>query len=145
MILKRFTNIYPRIFWVATIDSEEDLLELTELFTFYLNKPGFNEVNVDIKKDLYMAHSNDSLAGCYPVMLNDTSELGVLTIIHKPEFVDGETISHESVHTADYFFEVTGMSGQNFSDDGGNEGYAYLVGWAAGCFIKIMKEYGETK
>jgi len=36
------------------------------------------------------------------------------------------------------------MNNEDFST-GGNEGYAYLVGWVAGCFVKVMKEYGKTK
>ena len=39
---------------------------------------------------------------------------------------------------------LTGMNNEDFST-GGNEGYAYLVGWVAGCFVKVMKEYGKTK
>ena len=55
--------------------------------------------------------------------------------------LDGTHIAHESVHITDYYFEVTGMNSEDFSSS--NEGYAYLVGWVAGCFIKVMEEYGK--
>ena len=90
------------------------------------------------------AYHDDVIAECRPVVQNSNSFTGILCIIYKPELVDSANIAHESVHISDYYFEITGMNNEDFST-GGNEGYAYLVGWVAGCFVKVMKEYGKTK
>ena len=50
--------------------------------------------------------------------------------------MDTATIAHESVHVADYYFQVTGCNSEDFTD--GNEAYAYLVGWAAGCIANVL-------
>ena len=72
------------------------------------------------------AYDGDVIAECRPVMLNSSSEMGIICIIYRPDELDGTHIAHESVHITDYYFEVTGMNGEEFSG-GGNEGYAYLV------------------
>lgn len=144
MILKKFTNIYPRTFWIAIIDKEEDVYSILKKFTIFDIVPQFNVVRETAEEEMLDAYAGDSVAECRPVMLNSNGELGVLCIIYRPDEVDDPLIAHESVHITDYYFEVTGMNSEDFSS-GGNEGYAYLVGWAAGCFIKIMKEYGKAE
>lgn len=144
MTLRKFTNIYPRTFWIAIVDKEEDIVQLCKKFTILDITPQFDELRDKAEEEMIDALYHDSIAECRPVVLNSTAETGILCIIYKPDLFDESTAAHESVHIADYYFEITGMNSESFSD-GGNEGYAYLVGWVAGCFIKVMKEHGKTK
>ena len=59
--------------------------------------------------------------------------------------MDSSLIAHESVHIADYFYEACGCNSEDFTD--GNEAYAYLVGWAAGCIANVLikEKDGKTK
>lgn len=144
MILRKFNNIYPRTFWIAIIEKEEDVYTILKKFTIYNLLPGFDKIRKEAEEEMLKAYDGDVIAECRPVMLNSSSEMGIICIIYRPDEIDGTHIAHESVHITDYYFEVTGMNGEEFSG-GGNEGYAYLVGWAAGCFIKVIKEYGKTE
>lgn len=144
MILRKFTNIYPRTLWIAVVDSEEDIRFLCKKFIILDITPEFNKIREKAQEEMIDAYHSDVIAECRPVVQNSNSFTGILCIIYKPELVDGSNIAHESVHITDYYFEITGMNNEDFST-GGNEGYAYLVGWVAGCFVKVMKEYGKTK
>jgi len=144
MIIKKFKNLYPRTFWIVILEKEDDVFSIMKKFTIFQLTHDFNKVNENAEKEILDAYHGDVVAECRPVMLNNNLELGILCLIYRPDVIDGSTIAHESVHITDYYFEVTGMHGEDFTD-GGNEGYAYLVGWTAGCFTKIMKEYGKAE
>lgn len=112
-------QIYPRKLWVAVGPEELD-----EQFKFYLtDKSGVIE-NIDeefeqegIAMSTYsVCRKSDGLYGC---------------LVYAP---------NEAVHVADYMYEELGVHAvESYSQ--GNENYAYLVGWAAGCISKtIIKE-----
>ena len=144
MILRKFNNMYPRTLWIAIVESEEDIQFLCKKFSILEITPEFNKILENAQNIMTNAYHYDVVAECRPVIQNSNYFNGILCIIYKPELVGSDIIAHESVHVSDYYFEITGMHGEDFST-GGNEGYAYLVGWVAGCFIKVMKEYGKTK
>lgn len=142
MKLHKFETIYPRTLWVVNCD-KDDPLTLTNKYIFYLNTPGWNEVDKNIKDELINA-SNTAIAGCYVVEEKSTGKLGLLLIMFNIDDMDTSIVAHESVHVADYFYEVCNCNSEDYSD--GNEAYAYLVGWIAGCIANVLiKENGKTK
>lgn len=134
MKVHKFETIYPRTFWIANC-SKEHPWELTKKFKFYLNTPGWQEINMNINNELDNADFT-AIAGCYVVEEKSTGKLGVLMLIFEIDEMDASLIAHESVHVADYFYEVCGCNSEDFSD--GNEAYAYLVGWVAGCVSNVL-------
>ena len=66
-----------------------------------------------------------------------------------PETKEGYHIFEETdlkrqTGIADFYFEVTGCNSEDFTE--GNEAYAYLVGWAAGCIANVLiKEQIEVQ
>lgn len=126
--------IYPRILWVA-----DQLEGLDKVFTFtkvsnpYVeNVAGYTELMEDSEYD------NAGMVTC-PVMHKATNLLGVLVIALDPENTTADMIPHESVHVADYIYQQLGIISQEFTE--GNEAYAYLVGWAAGCISKSVTNF----
>lgn len=143
MKVHKYETHYPRTFWIANC-SKEHPWELTKRFIFYNNTPGWKEVNKNINDELDNA-SFSAIAGCYVVEEKATGTLGVLLTIFNIGLTNTDIIAHESVHIADYFYEVTGCNTEDFTD--GNEAYAYLVGWAAGCIANVLikENNGKTK
>lgn len=141
MKISKFTNLYPCTLYITVFD-EASITQLLNRFVFYLpNKlDTVNDRIIDEFDDYNIATTR---AMCCPVMDNETFELGILLIIVYPDLMNAAITAHESVHIADYYFERCGLNSESFTE--GNETYAYLVEWAAGCITKVMKEYGETK
>lgn len=132
---------YPRTLWIVDC-SKEHPWDLEKKFVFYNNTPGWKEINKEITNELDNA-SFTAIAACYAVEEKATGKLGVLLIIFQMNEIDTSIIAHESVHIADYFYEACGCNFEDFTD--GNEAYAYLVGWAAGCIANILiKEKNDT-
>ena len=143
MKIHKFENIYPRTFWIANC-SKEYPWELTKKFNFYENTPGWQELATGINNELDNA-AFTSIAACYPVEEKATGKIGVLLTVFQIDEMDQSLIAHESVHIADYFYEACGCNSEDFTD--GNEAYAYLVGWAAGCIANVLikEKDGKTK
>lgn len=142
MKVHKYETLYPRTLWIVNCD-DEDATKLLNKFTFYLNVPGWNQVNKNIEEELESA-SDSAIAGCYAVEEKSTGKLGLLMVIFQVDTMDTSIVAHESVHVADYFYEVCGCNSEDFSD--GNEAYAYLVGWVAGCVANVLiKERNETE
>lgn len=106
MILRKFDNIYPRTFWIAIIEKEEDVYTILKKFTIYNLLPGFDKIRKEAEEEMLKAYDGDVIAECRPVMLNSSSEMGIICIIYRPDELDGTHIAHESVHITDYYFEV---------------------------------------
>lgn len=140
MKIDKYECSFPGKLWVTVLDYNEPLNKLINKFTFKKNIKGFDESVKDIEL-LLSEDKNKAYAACYPVMENSTGEMGVLTIIF--DEIDVNVISHEAVHVADYFFEVGGIYGEDFSE--GNEAYAYLVGWSAGNISKTVIDYERRR
>ena len=142
MKIHKFENIYPRIFWIVDCSNGE-FATLLRKFKFYVNTPGWEIQYSDIESELVDA-ANTAIAGCYVVEERSTGLLGTMMVIFDITSMDTAIIAHESVHVADYYYQATGMNSEEFTD--GNEAYAYLVGWAAGCVSNVLiKENKDGK
>lgn len=123
-------KLYPRKLWVTT-----DINKLDKEFIFIDTED--NEENISIYREILQDYEqNKSIAITCAVMNVANNELGVLVVLMNVDKVDTEVIAHESVHVADYFYEQLGLYSQDFSK--GNEAYAYLVGWSAGCISNTL-------
>lgn len=134
MKIHKYENLYPRAFWIAIL-GDEPVDTLLKRFVFFKNKSGWMEWNSDAAEELEGARDN-AIAACYPVQDRRDGSYGVLLVIVSEDSMDTDITAHEAVHIADYFFEATGCSTEEFT--GGNEAYAYLVGWAAGCIANVL-------
>lgn len=142
MKIHKFENIYPRTFWIVDCSNGE-FATLLRKFKFYVNTPGWEIQYSDIESELVDA-ANTAIAGCYVVEERSTGLLGTMMVIFDITSMDTAIIAHESVHVADYYYQATGMNSEEFTD--GNEAYAYLVGWAAGCVSNVLiKENKDGK
>lgn len=140
MKIYKYETMYPRILWIVSCD-DDDPRTLTNKFKFYLNSPGWKQINKNISEELQSAY-DAAIAGCYVVEEKSTGLLGILIVVFKIDDMDTATIAHESVHVADFYYEVAGCNAEDFTD--GNEAYAYLVGWVAGCVANVLiKENGH--
>lgn len=123
-------NLYPRKLWVTT-----EIDKINEKFIFLDSVD--NKEDCRTYKEIQNDYENEeSVAITCAVMDITTGALGVLVILLIKDKVDAEVIAHESVHVADYFYEQLGLYSQDFSQ--GNEAYAYLVGWTAGCISNTL-------
>lgn len=141
MRIHKFNTIYPRTLWIVNV-SDENYFDLLKKFYFFKNKPGWNELYEDVQSELEEA-SQSAIAGCYVVQEKSTGNLGMILIIFRIEDMDTGIIAHESVHIADYYFQVTGCNSEDFTE--GNEAYAYLVGWAAGRIANVLIKENDGK
>ena len=143
MKVYKFETIYPRVLWVVNA-SDKDPTKLTKRFTFYKNIPPWEEVDDGVLDEL-KSSKRLAIAGCYIVQEIDTGLNGLLLILFDIVEVDTSIVAHESVHVADYFYEVSGCNSEDYSE--GNEAYAYLVGWVAGCIsnVLIKERNGKTE
>jgi len=115
--------IYPRYLWVVIGSICIDTIK--ERFS----------VDKDLARDY---EDNEKTKGGFAikvVQLN-TRNQGILVVIPKRS-ASVRTIAHESVHVADYIFEEIGAYAQDFKYL--NEQYDYLVGWAADCIDRVVK------
>lgn len=134
MKVYRYETIYPRTLWIVNVEND-DPTSLLKRFVFFKNLPGWSTVDSSVDNELCES-ADSAIAGCYIVQEKSTGVLGMLLVIFRLGDMDTSTIAHESVHVADYYFQVTGCNAEDFTD--GNEAYAYLVGWAAGCIANVL-------
>lgn len=145
MKINEYECSFPGKLWVAILEPDEPFAKLINRFRFKKIGESISEnfntfddnIGLSLLRDRDMA-----IAGCYPVMNNDTGEYGILTIVFMIDELDTRTIAHESVHIADYFYEIGNINGESFSE--GNESYAYLVGWSAGNISKTVIDYEKS-
>lgn len=130
----KYETIYPRTLWIVNVEND-DPTNLLKRFVFFKNLPGWSTIDEHIAEELDES-ADSAIAGCYVVQEKSTGVLGMMLVIFRLEDMDISTIAHESVHIADYYFQVTGCNSEDFTD--GNEAYAYLVGWAAGCIANVL-------
>ena len=64
MILRKFTNIYPRTLWIAVVDSEEDIQFLCKKFTILDITPEFNKIREKAQEEMidayYVSYTNQN-------------------------------------------------------------------------------------
>ena len=141
MKIHKYETIYPRTLWIVNVEND-DPTSLLKRFVFFKNLPGWSTVDNDIVKEL--DESEDSaIAGCYVVQEKNTGALGMILVIFRLEDMNTSTVAHESVHVADYYFQVTVCNAEDFTD--GNEAYAYLVGWSAGRIANVLIKENNGK
>ena len=56
MILRKFDNIYPRTFWIAIIEKEEDVYTILKKFTIYNLLPGFDKIRKEAEEEMLKAY-----------------------------------------------------------------------------------------
>lgn len=140
MKVHKFDTLYPRKLWIVNYDG--DYRKLMSKYIFYLNLPGWTEINTNMEKELNDA-DRSAIAGCYVVEERNTGLLGIMLIIFDIYSVDTSIMAHESVHIADYYYEACGCNSEDFTD--GNEAYAYMVGWAADCIANVLIKEKDGK
>ena len=136
MIKEYDIEIYPCKLWIT---DETDVYSLNKKFAFCDSDNLYEETTHSLES-VQESWSNANALTC-GVINRKTKEIGIMVSIININTIDCKTIAHEAVHITDYIFQVTGMNSEDFSD--GNEHYAYVVGWAAGCifnFIKTVKD-----
>lgn len=111
--------IYPRKLWVGITNNCNTIRE-------QFNYEYENELEDVIEK---------STAFVFPCTHKESDKLGVCVIFLNRENMDTKTIAHESVHIASQIFSDCNMT-MGF-DDGNDEHFAYLVGWAADCINQV--------
>lgn len=126
--------IYPRKLWVS--DSIEGL---NKTFIFMKTTDPYTENPTSYDSILNDSEYSDSGMITIPVMRMSNGLYGVLVIALDLEDITPDMIPHESVHVADYIYSQLGIFSQDFTE--GNEAYAYLVGWAAGCISKSISNF----
>lgn len=126
--------VYPRKLWVADkiegLDKVFLFMKTTDPYTE--NQSAYNNILSDAEYD------NSGMITC-PVMRISDNLYGVLVVPMDLEEITPDMIPHESVHVADYIFSQLGIMSQDFTE--GNEAYAYLVGWAAGCISSSITKF----
>lgn len=140
----KYETIYPRTLWIVNVGND-DSISLLNKFIFFKNFPGWNEIDNDIDSELANAQMT-AIAGCYVVQERSSGKLGLLLVLFNLDDVESAIIAHEAVHVADFFYEACGINSEDFTD--GNEAYAYLVGWVAGCIANAItkeKQYERRK
>lgn len=142
MKIYEYETHFPSKFWVVILDKEDsNAIELVNKFLFY-TPDGFmqSKVNTNIIEHFRELGTTEA-AETFAVCNRKNLDRGVLVVIYQdPTTVE---FAHEAVHVADYYFQYTNQRTEDFSD--GNEGYAYLVGWAAGKLSNAVIEYERTK
>ena len=118
--------VYPRKLWVC-LDNE--------IVGHLFKTPNGNVVHIE---------QEITATGCVVprVIHRQTEKYGVLVVIHHPQTIGIEAISHEAVHVASSIFDELGML-MSFAE-GRDEHYAYLVGWAAECIEKAIKQHNKS-
>ena len=110
--------IYPRLLWVCANSTKQALVERFEINEKQTEESlEINGVTTTLVSDL------------------ETKKHGILVFCTSKKQLTISNIAHESVHVADAIFEAIQAVGEDFSV--GNEPFAYLVGWAAGCMNQV--------
>ena len=116
--------IYPLKLWVIVTDNDK---ELEELF----------DIECDVTD---FANKNEAIV--FPCSLKENSKKGVCVVFQNKKYMNTKNIAHESVHIASVIFLECNVD-MRFNN-GLDEHFAYLVGWAAECCEKVKKGVGET-
>lgn len=126
-------SIYPCALWVTLSSDLEYIFERFDVASMN----NFYTACGKTVSQIVNEYPINSCATTTPVIERETDKIGVLVILNS-ECIQSTTVAHESVHVADYVFELTNSNSEDFSI--GNEPYAHLVGWAAGCIFKVIKD-----
>lgn len=138
--IKTYSTLYPCYLYICT---EEEAPQVDNIFTLH---DTIEEAIQGINDGTLPKMKGSTNAFTVVAKERNGGAIGFLVVV-KPELITDDniydTISHESVHVADGFYEFTGATTQNLSE--GNEPYAYLVGWIAGCMSNYLIEYKRNE
>lgn len=126
--------VYPRKLWVADrIEGLDKVFSFMKIDNPYVeSESAYNKMLNDVE------YTSSGMLTC-PVMRISDGLYGVLVVAIDLEDITSDMIPHESVHVADYIYSQLGILSQDFTE--GNEAYAYLVGWAAGCISSSITKF----
>jgi hypothetical protein len=139
MKINKFENLYPADLYVIRVNNVDELVKA--ISKFYILQPNLNDLEDNqgaALKDAYLEGSS----GCCCAAVDKATDSNCILCFMFEKNVSTKTIAHESVHIADYYCQLCDIYTQDFCD--GNEAYAYLVGWAADCIDKTVKD-GKRK
>lgn len=126
--------IYPRKLWVANkLEGLDKTFSFMKLSDPYIDNPSAYDNLLNDSE-----YNNSGMITCPVVRLSD-GLYGVLVVVMDLEEITPDMIPHEAVHVADYIYSQLGIFSQDFTE--GNEAYAYLVGWAAGCISSSVTKF----
>lgn len=131
-VLKRYNiDPYPcKLFIAINVDSDTILSK----FDMCKDNSPYEVTDHVVTAKEFEDRINTSYAFTVAVKEKSTKDVGVL--IYTNTHVTTKTIAHESVHAADYVFDLVSAYTQSFSE--GNEPYAYLVGYIADRFYRTL-------
>lgn len=109
--------IYPRKLWVVFTDNSEILKK---------------HFDTECEYEEAMEKCEAFVFSCSH---KESYKLGVCIVFLKHKYVNIKNIAHESVHIASQIFADCNMT-MGF-DNGNDEHFAYLVGWAADCINQV--------
>lgn len=124
--------IYPRKLHVLI---EPTLEQINDKFLGMNDKP--------LQKEQYDKYANSCNAITCTAKEKEDKFKTVLVIILDKENCKFGTYAHESIHVADIICEQLEITTQGFSD-GGNEHYAYLVGFISQKIQDSLDEYNKN-
>lgn len=139
--IQAFQTHLPSILWVTVMKDASDITVILNSFIILSTKDFLKQVVNDEIEEHFDGLTGSEDAETFPVIDKKSGRLGVLVVIYNIDNITSSTVPHEAVHVADYYYEYTNQHGENFSE--GNEGYAYLVGWAASNIFNVIKEYKQ--
>lgn len=116
-------NIYPCSLWIT---KETDISKLSSKF-YFCKRDNLYQIDDDVIEIQNELDEGGVEAACIPVISKETNNIGILMIVVRS--ISTPIIAHESVHIADYVFQLCDINSEDFRD--GNEHYAYLVEWIA--------------
>lgn len=101
MIKKIDLQIYPCDLYVSVGSSIDEVLEQLNI----CDRTDFHKItNIDINK------LKENIKGCdattIPVVNKKLKTIGILIFVPKIKIISNRTIAHESVHAADYIFDL---------------------------------------
>lgn len=119
-------TVYPFRLWVGVKLPYEEVDD------------GFYALSQDMERmdftlDMY-SHDRFCVVTCYPACSKSDGFIGILCIIHKPEFLSVGKMAHEASHITDFLCDRIGLNGFNFED---GEARAYFTEWAADCINQV--------
>ena len=143
--IHRYHNdVYPLNLYVA---SGEDLDIINGFFDFYWTVESMRE---GVPNTNSLTDDGSALGLTCLVVEKKTGSKGVLVVLEDlteqtyQEQIN--TIAHESGHVTTAICQYLGIPTPTY--DGGDEHFAYLLGWVAGCiantFIEIKRQKDET-
>lgn len=140
--IKAYANtIYPLNLYVT---DARHLETVNNVFDFYWTVSSWRE---GVKNDNKLLEDETTLGLTALVIEKNTGARGVLVVLENLDEcsykVQVDTISHESLHVTTAMCQYVGIPTPTY--DEGDEHFAYLLGWVAGCIADAVVEFKKEK